>query len=254
MSTMYEKRGKIAYITLNRPEALNALTLDVEAELESIFKDFLADDETLVAIITGVGDKAFCAGADVKATLEARRNARGKPWARAYNLVMDRMELYKPLIAAVNGLCLGGGFKLAMCCDIRVASENASFGLPEVKLGWVGTTQRLPRLIPRAIAAEMILTGRSIGAAEAYRVGLVNKVVPLAELMSSAEEYARAICGAAPLAVRAAKEAMTRGLDMTLAEGLVLECKLEDFIAGTEDFEEGMRAFMEGRKPVYKGR
>jgi enoyl-CoA hydratase/carnithine racemase len=170
---------------------------------------------------------------------------------------MRGLELWKPLIVAINGIALGGGLEIALACDIRIASENARLGTPEVTLGLIpgwGGTQRLPRVIPWAKAAELILMGRPIDAQEAYRIGLVNKVVPLEQLMPTAKEWAEIICRAGPLAVRAAKEAMIRGTSMTLEEGLRLENSLENYVLGTEDFTEGITAFVEKRKPAYRAK
>jgi enoyl-CoA hydratase/carnithine racemase len=185
MSVEYKKEGKIATITLNRPEALNAINPEVIAELSRIFHDFRDDDNLHVAIITGSGERAFCAGADVGKTLPRMKKNRGQPW-KFEPTPMRGMDCWKPLVAAVNGLALGGGLEIVLACDIRIASERAIFGVPEVTLGLIpgwGGTQRLPRAIPQAIAAEMLLTGKPMSAQEAYRVGLVNKVVPPAELM-----------------------------------------------------------------------
>jgi enoyl-CoA hydratase/carnithine racemase len=256
MEVLCEKKDRIAYITLNRPEAFNAANPDLARELSKVLMDFRSDDDLLVAIITGAGEKAFCAGADIKTMIPFLKDIGGKQWLSAPT-IMRGLELWKPIVAAVNGVCLGGGLEIALACDLRIASENASFGVPEVTLGLIpgwGGTQRLPRFIPRCIAADMLLTGRPISAQEAYRVGLVNKVVPLAELMSTAEEYAKALCRPAPMAARAAKEAMVRGSEMSLEGGLALEEKLEDFCLRTEDLEEGTKAFLEKRKASFKGK
>jgi len=170
---------------------------------------------------------------------------------------MRGLELWKPLIAAINGLALGGGLELALACDLRIASENATFGFPEVALGIIpgwGGTQRLPRVIPWAKAAEVLLMRETFDAAEAYRIGLVNKVVPLDQLLPTAHEWAERICALGPLAVRAAKEAMIKGASLPLEEGLRLEWELEEYLFTTEDAHEGPTAFVERRKPVYKGR
>ena len=256
MAIEYNKKTKVAIFTINRPEAANALNVQDFEALNSALIDFRDDDELLAGIITGSGDKIFCSGVDVKDFLPFVRKAASRPWLVPATM-MRRLDLWKPIIAAINGAALGGGLEVALACDIRIASENARFGLPEVKLGILpggGGTQRLPRLIPRGIAAEMLFTGKSIDAQEAYRIGLVNKVVPMGELMPVAEDIAKAICQAGPLAVRAVKEAMIRGTDMSLEDGLRLEESFTRYIVSTEDFEEGIKAFAEKRKPRFKAR
>jgi len=252
----YEKEGHIAIFRINRPEALGALNVEGMKELHDTLVDFRDNDELLVGIITGTGDKAFSAGVDIKDFLPFIKRTAGKPW-QVPGTIMRGLELWKPLIAACNGLTYGGGLELALGCDIRIASENARFALPEVTLGVVpggGGTQRLPRTIPRGIAAEMLFTGKSIDAQEAYRIGLVNKVVPIDMLMSTAREIAESICQNGPLAVRAAKEAMIRGMSMSLEDGLRLEDSLTQFIVSTRDFSEGTQAFIEKRKPKFEGK
>ncbi len=256
MALIYEKKGKVAYITINRPRALNALDPETFQELSEALIDFRDDNEIWVAIITGADKRAFCIGADIGEMLPKIADLRNE-WWQAPPTIMRGLELWKPVIAAVNGYALGGGLELALACDLRIASENATFGTPEVTLGIIpgwGGTQRLPRAIPKGKAAELLLMGQRIDAQEAYRIGLVNKVVPLSELLSTAEEWAQRLCEIPPLAVRAAKEAMCKGLDMTLEEGLGLETELEDFLFTTEDSKEGRAAFQEKRKPVPKGK
>ena len=252
----YKKEGKIAIFTLNRPEAFNAQNLQFLKELHEAMVDFRDDPDLYVGIITGAGDKAFCAGADIKEVLPFLRENRGKPWILP-TTPSRGMDIWKPLIAAINGLALGGGLELALACDIRIASEKARLGVPEVSLGILpgaGGTQRLPRMIPWCKAAELLFTGKPIDAKEAYRIGLVNEVVQPQEVMSRAREWADRICKVSPLAVRAIKEAMVRGSNMTLDDGLRLEDSLESYLLGTEDFEEGVGAFEEKRKPEFKGR
>ena len=256
MAIDYKKEGRIAIFTIDRPEAMNAMNMEAVRELHEAMVDFRDDPDLWVGIITGAGEKAFCAGADIKDTLPFMKEHRDEPWATPAT-PMRGLELWKPLIAAINGLTLGGGLEIALACDIRIASENARLGTPEVTLGLIpgwGGTQRLPRMLPWCKAAEILLMGRPIDAQEAYRIGLVNKVVPLEQLMPTAREWAEVICQAGPLAVRAAKEAMLRGCSFTLEEGLRLENSLEAYLLGTEDFAEGTRAFAEKRKPVYKAK
>lgn len=256
MSIDYVKEDKIAVITLNRPEALNAITPEMLHQLSEVLVDFRDDDKLMVGIITGTGERAFSIGADIATTLPEMRKA------RAQNLpepptIMRGLAIWKPLIAAVNGACLGGGLELALACDLRIASENATFGMPEVTLGLIpgwGGTQRLPRAIPLAKAAEMLLTGRPINAQEAYRIGLVNRVVSLPQLMPTARQLAELLCKPAPLAIRAAKQAVLQGIELPLEDGLDLERKLNDFLLATDDFEEGCRAALEKRRPIFKGK
>jgi len=256
MAIDYTKEGRIAIFTINRPEARNAIDVQTNQELHDALIDFRDDPELWVGIITGAGEKAFCSGADIKDMLPFMKKHRDRPWAFPPTL-MRGLELWKPLIAAINGAALGGGLEIALACDIRIASENARLGTTEVTLGLIpgwGGTQRLPRMVPWCKAAEIILMGKPIDAQEAYRVGLVNKVVPLPELMPTAKKWAETICEAGPLGVRAAKEAMIRGASMTLEDGLRLENSLFAYLLGTEDFNEGARAFAEKRKPVYQAK
>jgi enoyl-CoA hydratase/carnithine racemase len=256
MAVNYEKEGKVAIFTINRPEAMNALNMETMRELHKVMTDFRDDPELWVGIVTGAGERAFCGGADIKDTLPFMQKHSRDVWSFPTS-IMRGLELWKPLIAAINGMALGGGLELALACDIRIAADNARLGTPEVTLGlrpgW-GGTQRLPRAIPWCNAAELLLTGKLVDAQEAYRIGLVNRVVPQAEVMAAAKEYAEAICKAAPLAVRSAKEAMLRGSAMTLEEGLRLESSLVAYVMATEDFAEGTGAFVEKRKPSYKAK
>jgi enoyl-CoA hydratase/carnithine racemase len=252
MLVIYEKRDHVATITLNCPEAFNAISPEVYKELSDTMISFRDDTDVWVAIITGAGQKAFSAGADIKKMLPRLAD---KSFALPPG-VMRGLNIWKPIIAAVNGLALGGGLELILACDIRIAAENARFGTPEVSLGLMpgwGGTQRLPRMLPWCKAAELLLMGKPIDAQEAYRIGLINKVVPREELMSTAQDWAAKICENGPIAVRATKEAMIRGMNMSLDDGLRLE---ESFFAGltaSEDFKEGISAFVEKRKPRYKG-
>ncbi len=254
MAVDYVKEGRIAIMTINRPEAMNALNADVSREMREAMIDFRDNNDLWVAIITGAGDRAFSAGADIKnfrpATQEDMERVRDATPVRADTI-------WKPFIAAINGYALGGGLEMAMTCDIRIAAEHAQLGQPEINIGFMpgaGGTQRLPRFVPRAIAAEILLTGNRITAQEAYRIGLVNKVVPLDKLMDTAKEIANTICSRGPLGVRASKEAMIRGYDMVLEEGLKLESQLATHIRTTDDFMEGARAFVEKRPPDYKAK
>jgi len=252
----YKKEGKVAIFTINRPQALNSMNMEANYELHQAMVDFRDDPELWVGIITGIGEKAFCCGADIKDMLPFLKEHRFDSWTFPAT-PMRGLELWKPLIAAINGLALGGGLEIALACDIRIASENARLGLPEVTLGLIpgwGGTQRLPRMVPWCKAAEIVLMGRPIDAQEAYRIGLVNKVVPLEQLMPTAKEWAEIICRAGPLAVRATKEAMIRGSGMTLEDGLRLESSLEAYVMGTEDYTEGTSAFVEKRKPIFKAK
>jgi enoyl-CoA hydratase len=251
----YKKEGKIAIFTLNRPGAMNALNPQLFQEMSEAFVDFKDDDNLWVGIVTGAGEKAFCAGADIKTMLPVIEKFKGQPWGEP-PIIMKGLSLWKPLIAAVNGAALGGGMEVALACDIRIAAENAIFGVPEVTLGLIpawGGTQRLPRAVPAAKAAEMLFTGKPVDAQEAYRIGLVNRVVPQAELMPTAMKMAETICKAGPLAVRAAKQAMVQGVNSSMEEGLLLESVLRDYVVATKDFDEGCKAFIEKRKAEFKG-
>ena len=245
----YQTEGKIAIITINRPEAMNSLSIDVRTGLTESLTNFRDNDDLWVAIITGAGEKAFCAGANIK---EFRPGPIEEPVGK-----IRPDEIWKPIIAALNGYTLGGGLELAMECDIRIAADHARLGQPEVTIGFMpgdGGTQRLPRFVPRAMAAEILLTGEHITAQEAYRIGLVNKVVPLDQLMAEARKMAETICQKGPLGVRAVKEAMIRGYDMSLEQGLQIENDLVKKIRQTEDFMEGAKAFAEKRPPDYKAK
>ena len=234
----YTKEGKIAIFTINRPEKMNVLNLEAMRQFTDLLKEFRDDDDLWVGILTGTGEKVFSAGVDIKDFLPMVRRTPDRKWQRP-TAIMRGMELWKPMIAACNGLTIGGGLEMALACDIMIAAENASFGLPEVKVGICpggGGTARLPRTIPRRLAAEMLFTGKTISAQEAYRIGLVNKVVPLTELMAEAKQMAGTICEAAPLGVRCAKELMMRGMDMSLDEALRLEDDIQTYI-----LERGLR-------------
>jgi len=257
---LYEKKDRIAYITLNRPEVLNAINQETVRALTEAWIKVRDDPDVWVAIITGTGDRAFSAGADLKEMAMRRSTIEGgEPPQDIYPpLIPTRgLEVYKPFIAAINGIAAGGGLEIALACDIRIAAEHARLGQPEVLRaimpGW-GGTQRLPRFIPFGIALEILMTGDFISAEEAYRIGLVNKVVPAAELMPAAEALARRINENGPLAVRTIKEAVYRGVRMPLEDALHLEKALSQNLHQTEDAKEGPLAFVQKRKPEYKAR
>jgi enoyl-CoA hydratase/carnithine racemase len=252
VKVIFEKKGPIAYVTINRPERLNACDFETYGILTDIWTEFRDDASLRVAIFTGAGERAFCAGSDIKSNYVDRSGRQG---ARTPYVVM--LELTKPIIAAINGHANGGGLEQALACDIRVAAEHAQFGLGEVRLGWLpggGGTQRLPRLIPLGRALEMLYTGKRVEAQDALRLGLVDYVVPMAQLISRCEEIASDICKSAPLAVQKIKEVALRGLDLPLAEGLRLERKGYEGLVETEDAHEGANAFAEKRPPNWKGK
>lgn len=256
----YEKKDRIAYVTLNRPEVMNALHPPAHEELWEVWCDYRDDPEMWVAIITGAGDRAFSAGNDLKYTAAApseQRSRRRMMPPGGFGGITNRFECYKPIIAAVNGYALGGGLEIALACDIIVAADHARFGLPEPTVGLLagaGGIHRLPRQLPLKIAMGMILTGRHITAQEAYRVGLVNEVVPLGELISCAEGWARDIMRCAPLSVRASKEGAMKGLELTLEAANNNNFYLSQIMQGSEDWIEGPKAFAEKREPKWQGR
>ncbi len=252
----YEKKGRIAYVTMNRPEVMNAIHPPATAELSEIWDDFASDDEVWVAILTGAGDKAFSAGNDLKYTAEKGLPSGPRPKG-GFGGLTERTDIWKPLIAAVNGYALGGGFELALACDIIVAAEHARLGLPEPRVGLMagaGGVHRLPRQIPLKIAMGYILTGKHMTAQEAYRIGIVNEVVPLKDLMATAERWANEILECAPISVRASKQAAMMGLDLPLAEALTRSYPLVHQMYHSEDVIEGPRAFAEKRRPQWKGK
>lgn len=254
---IFEKKDGVAIITVNRPKVLNALNWKTMEELGDVFLSVKADADLGAAILTGAGDKAFIAGADI-GELAVQTPIPGKEAIEKGQAVLNIIEnLPKPAIAAVNGYALGGGCEIAMACHIRIASRNAKFGQPEVKLGIMpgyGGTQRLARLVGKGKAMEIILTGEMIDAEEALSIGLVNKVVESQELLPAAEALARTILKRGPLAVRFAIEAINKGLEMPLEEGLRYEANLMGIIFSTEDKLEGTRAFLEKREPKFKAR
>ena len=254
---LYEKRNGIGYVTVNRPEKLNALNRKTMDELHDCFQEIERDDEVRAVILTGAGEKAFVGGADIN-ELAVQTPVEGKELSRRGQKILDLIEhLGKPVIAAVNGYALGGGCELALACTVRIASENARLGQPEVKLGLIpgyAGTQRLPRLVGKGRALEMVLSGEPVSAAEAYRIGLVNQVVPAQDLMATAEKLAQKILANAPLAVKFALEAVNHGLEMTQAEGQFLEANLFGLCCTTADMKEGTRAFLEKRPARFTGK
>ncbi|HUF11978.1 MAG TPA: enoyl-CoA hydratase-related protein [Longimicrobiales bacterium] len=254
---LLETRDRIATITVNRPDRLNALNASTIAELDRALRSVAADDQTLGLIVTGSGEKAFVAGADI-GELSRMGPIEGVSVSRAGQDAFRFLEtMGKPVVAAVNGYALGGGMELALACHLRVASDNARFGLPEVKLGIIpgyGGTVRLPRIVGRGRALELILGGEMIDAAEALRIGLVNRVVPAGMVVDEARALMMKITANGPVALRLALEAVDHGMDASLEEGLVLESSLFGLLATTTDMREGMAAFLEKRTAKFDGR
>jgi enoyl-CoA hydratase/carnithine racemase len=256
-NVQYEKKGAIAYVTVNRPKVLNALNTPTWTDLQTAFMEAKADATVHGVILTGAGDKAFIAGADISelAHVDAYEAEESSRFGQG---VLDLIEnLGKPVIAAINGFALGGGCETAMACTIRIAAEHAKFGQPEVKLGLLpggGGTQRMPRLVGKGRALQLILTGETISAQEAYRIGLVNEIVPAANLIARAETILKQISANAPIAVKFSLEAANKGMDTSQAEGLVLEASYFGICAATEDKKEGTSAFLEKRAPKFRGR
>jgi enoyl-CoA hydratase len=261
-----EVRDQIAYLTLNRPHVHNSLNPEMIVQLAEAWERVKADDSIRVAIVTGAGDKAFSAGADLGRLIPLTTKARppedewdhkllANPQLREMALLRE-FELWKPVIAVVNGFCIAGGMELMLATDLRIAADHASFGLQEVKWALIpagGSMVRLPRQIPYCQAMEILLTGNRIGAHEAHRIGLVNHVLPAGQIMAKAEELATAIAANGPLAVRAIKEAAIKSSGGSIDEGFALENRLAKVVFSANDAEEGPRAFMEKRKPVFKG-
>src|ERR1700726_3849215 len=256
-NVVYDKKGPIAYVALNRPKVMNALNKATIDELRTAFEDARDDSAVHGVILTGAGEKAFAAGADI-AEIANNTAVVAEQSSRFGQKVLDLIEnLGKPVIAAVNGFALGGGCEAAMACTIRIAAESAKFGQPEVKLGLLpggGGTQRLPRLVGKGRALQLILSGGMISAQEAYRIGLVNEVVPAADLIPRAEAILKEIAVNAPLAIRYALDAVNKGMETSQSEGLALEASYFGLCAGTEDKEEGTSAFLQKRPAQFHGR
>ena len=253
---LYEKDDGLAWVTLNRPQALNAINLAMRDDLWQVLQAMQEDPDVAVVIFRGAGERAFSAGADVSefgtapSVVEARRARRER------DLWGVMLSIEKPLIAAIHGYALGAGIELSMCCDLRIASEDARMGLPEVSLGYIpsaGGTQLLPRTISPGLAMGLILSGDTVDAQEALRIGLVQRVVPRGRLYTEAETVARRLMTCGPLALRYAKQAVTQGLDLPLTEGLDLEARLARLVLASADAREGLQAQAEGREPIFIG-
>jgi enoyl-CoA hydratase len=254
---LYEKKDSVAYVTVNRPKVLNALSQRTWEDLREAFEDAREDPAIRGVILAGAGDKAFIAGADISELAHVTAVEAEKSSSYGQEVLNFIESLGKPVIAAVNGFALGGGCETAMACTIRLASDRARFGQPEVALGVIpggGGTQRLPRLVGKGRALQLILSGEMISAQEAYRIGLVNEVVPAAELTTRAEAILKKIFSNAPLAVKYSLEAVNKGLETSQTEGLALEASLFGLCAGTDDKQEGTSAFLAKRAPQFQGR
>lgn len=256
MPVDFVKENHVAYVTLNRPEAMNSLDPESVAQLTEIWAEVRKDDDVRVAVLTGAGEKSFCTGTDMKKT-PPPTECMASIWLREGQPIIPHMKMWKPIIAAINGYAVGGGLEMALACDIRIASSKAKFGLTEVKvasLAGLNGTQCLPRAIPQAVAMKMLLTGTMIDAQEALRVGLVSDVVEPDALAGLAKEYATMIASNAPLSIKAAKQAAVMGLDMPLEHGIAFSHLLWGALRDTEDRKEGFQAFSEKRAPNWRGR
>lgn len=255
-TVLFDTADGVATITLNRPDVHNAMNEAMRRELTALFTELATDDAVRVVVVTGAGERAFSAGADIREFVAPQPPTRFREQRRRvdFRAAMDRCP--QPLIAAIRGYAFGGGLELALACDIRIASDDARLGLTEIDLAIIpggGGTQRLPRLVGRGKALEMILTGARLGAAEALGVGLIERVVPAVEVLAQAQALARILADKAPVALRYAKEAVVKGLELPLAEGLRLENDLATLLRTTEDRVEGARAFLEKRRPRWAG-
>ena len=256
-NVLYEKKGAIAYVTVNRPKVLNALNSRTWQDLRTAFEEARGDSDVRGVILTGAGDKAFIAGADISELAHVSAVEAEQSSSFGQTVLTFVENLGKPVIAAINGFALGGGCETAMACTIRIAVENAKFGQPEVRLGLLpggGGTQRLPRLVGKGRALQLILSGEAITASEAYRIGLVNEVVPAADLIPRAETVLKQIFANAPVAVKYSIEAVNKGLETSQAEGFALEASFFGLCAATEDKKEGTSAFLEKRAAQFQGR
>lgn len=254
---LFSKMERVARIEVNRPESLNSVTIDVMREIDFALREAENDDDIRVVVITGSGDKAFISGGDIKYMEKMTARDLLNEQTEGQEIIRKMEELRKPIIARINGFALGAGTEIALACDFRIASEKARFGLPEITLGIMpgyGGTQRLPRLIGKDKAKELVMTGDIISAEEAYKIGLVNKVVPHNQLDIEVNSLAKKLCERPPLGLQMIKEAINYGMQMDLYSAIRMEARLFNILFNSEDKKEGMRAFLEKRKPVFKGR
>jgi enoyl-CoA hydratase len=256
-AVLVERKGAVAWITLNRPDVLNTINADIRTQLSKAIRDADGDPEVRVLVVNGAGPRAFSAGADIKAFADASGSLVESRQSRAHEHWIDAFEnARKPIVASIHGYCLGGGLEIALACDIRIASDDASFALPEVSRGTMpgsGGTQRLARVIGLGRALDMLLSAERIDAAEAFRIGLVSRLVPRANLTEATQKLAELIACHAPIAVMFAKEAMRKGTDPNFKTGMKLEADLSSLLLSTEDRKEAGAAFREKRKPNFKG-